>query len=543
MICSGRDRIETPLKLLSTRTKALLLGGFLVLTVGSGAISSEATLPTDASSCEALKGGSFAQLQDAPTSVTVSRLADTTDEVSGSCVVEGYVAPNIRFKLRLPGESEWNGRFVSLGPGGYGGEVDLRAVDCKGLVRRGYACITQDTGHTGTSSDATWAYNNLQAEFDYGIRAAHVSSLAGKAITERYYGRPQRFAYFVGCSGGGKQALVQAHRFPWDFDGMIALEPSNTTATGIVLLWNALATHDHHGNPIFTPAARDVLHEGVVEQCDANDGLVDGIIGGDPRTCEFDVAELQCKLGQTSGCLSQVQVDAAKKVYSGPVTSDGKQLYFPAMPGSEKGVYFSGGREGIDYKKVYWQYMGFLPDPGPSWEPAHFDFDADYKRTGMMDSILVASDNPDLRRLKDSGNKLMIIQGWEDAGLPGPLVTLDYYEMVERAMGGREITQQFVRLFMIPGRSHCHSGDGATSADYLSYMERWIEEGQAPDVIIGAHYEDAKYERGQTLEPPRDIDTAKFTRPHYPYPLHAEYKGTGNPNDYRNFRPVDPESR
>jgi feruloyl esterase len=341
----------------------------------------------------------------------------------------------------------------------------------------------------------------------------------------------------MGCSGGGKQALVQAQRYPWNYDGIIAVEPSNPTITGVVQLWNALATHDADGNPLFTPTDLKVLHEGAIAQCDAHDGLEDGIIG-DPRTCNFDPAVLTCKSGEGSGCLSPVQIAAAKKVYGGPVTSKGQKIYFPASPGGEMGSFFTGGPSGIDYKRTWWQYMGFTPDPGPSWKPTDFDFDNDYKRSYMMDAILVASDNPDLRKLRAEGHKLMIIQGWEDSGLPGPRVTADYYELVERVMGGRAATQESVRLFMIPGRSHCRAGVGAAAIDMLSHMEAWVEKGQAPDMVIGAHAEGDK--TADFIRLPTDLASSKFTRPHYPYPLRYKYKGTGDPNDYRNFISVEP---
>ncbi len=502
-----------------------------------------AELVETAAACAALRDVDFTGITDAPTQVIAARMAPAAGEVRAHCVIEGYVAPNVGFRLRLPAGVDWNGKFSQMAPGGYGGSLEVMTAWCDDALRRGFACITQNTGHTGVGFDATWAYNNLQAEFDYGIRAAHVATLAGKAITERFYGAGPKFSYFMGCSGGGKQALVQAQRFPWNYDGVIAVEPSNPTVTGVVQLWNALATHDAAGQPLFTTADLQLLHDGAVDQCDALDGLEDGIIGGDPRRCAFDPGVLTCRAGQTAGCLSAVQVAAAKKVYGGPVTSTGKKLYFPALPGGEMGPYFTGGRTGLQYKSMWWQYMGLTPDPGPNWKATDFDFDNDYKRGYMMDAVLVASDNPDLRKLRAEGNKLMIIQGWEDGGLPGPFVTLDYYEMVEKLMGGRDATQDFVRLFMIPGRSHCAEGVGAAAIDALGAMEAWVERGRAPDMLVGAHVVVAgPYNpyRGGFLSLPKDLSTAPFTRPHYPYPLEARYKGAGDPNDYRNFESVEP---
>ena len=509
--------------------------------------------------CEALPTTDFTAIQDAPTQVTAARVVDAAGDVPAHCRVEGYVSPNVGIVLRLPGSSDWNGNFLEASLGGYGGSTEQMAPWCDEALRRGYACISHDTGHTGWNIRASWAYNNLQAEFDYGIRGHHVAALAGKAITEHYYGRAPEFSYHVGCSGGGKQGMVEAQRFPWNFDGILAMEPSSVTASGVLLLWNALVTHDEDGNRLFTPADRDVLHEGALAACDADDGLEDGIIGGDPRTCAFDPAELTCEPGQRSGCLSPVQVEAARKVYSGPVTSEGEKVsryfpWYPATPGSEKGTFFMGTNPtgdsapmDLEYKTSWWRFMGFNPDPGPSWTSADFDFDHDYKRTAMMDAVVNGYNNPDLRNLKAAGGKLMVIQGWDDDGLPGPRVSVDYYEMAEKIMGGRASTQESVRLFMIPGRSHCSGGVGAASGDFLSYLEAWVEEGQAPDMIVGYHAEgmtSVQPEGTTSVQANSSVpDRYDFTRPHYPYPLQARYKGSGDPNDYRSFEPVEPRRR
>ena len=521
--------------------------GIVGLHVGS--LDVEAAVQTTAAKeCETLIERDFTGIQDAPTQVTEARTVAASGQVRTHCRLEGYVAPNVEFVLQLPAASEWNGKFIQMSPGGYGGSTEVYTVGwCRDAMRRGYACLTHDTGHTGLSSKASWAYNNLQAEFDYGIRGHYVAALAGKALTEHYYGSAPEYSYHFGCSGGGKQGLVEAQRFPWMFDGIIALEPSNATATGVVVLWNALATHDEDGNPLFTDVDLDVLHNGAIAACDADDGLEDGIIGGDPRTCEFDPGDLLCRRNRNSGCLSQEQVEAARNVYEGPVTSDGEKLskyfpWYPALPGSEKGGYFS---RDLDYKTQYWQFMGFKPDPGPAWKWSDFDFDHDYKRTGLMDAVVNGSSNPDLRNFKAAGGKLMIIQGWEDSGLPGPQVSLDYYEMAERILGGRAATQESVRLFMIPGRSHCIAGAGAADADFLSYLEDWVEEDRPPDVIIGSHVEPAVslYDWPELINALEDPDRIRFTRPHYVYPLWARYRGSGDPDDYRNFEPVDPERR
>ena len=280
--------------------------------VGAGSSLSAAT-PPGADDCEALPAMDFTSIQDAPTQATATRMVEATGEVPAHCRMDGYVTPNVRIVLDLPNSASWNGKYLQASPGGQGGSTEQEAGWCDEALRRGYACLTHDTGHFGMTRRSSWAYNNLQAELDYGIRGHHVAALAGKAITEHYYGRAPAFSYHVGCSAGGKQGMVQASRFPWNFDGILAQEPANVTAVGVMILWNALASYDADGQPLFTPADLDVLHAGAIAACDADDGLEDGIIGGDPRTCQFDPADLACASGQTSGCLSPVQVEAARR--------------------------------------------------------------------------------------------------------------------------------------------------------------------------------------------------------------------------------------
>ena len=513
------------------RTIITVCLGFTALSTG--------TAHAAASACDLLPEKDFTSIIDAPTQVTEARRVAASGEVPAHCLVLGYVTPNVGVRLHLPDSDVWNGNFLEASLGGYGGSTLAMVPWCEEAMRRGYACLTHDTGHSGWNLRASWAYNNLQAEFDYGIRGHHVAALAGKAIIEDYYSSPPEYSYHVGCSGGGKQGMTAANRHPWTFDGILALEPSNTTATSVVIHWNALVTHDADGKLIFSDKDLDVLHKGALAACDADDGLEDGIIGGDPRNCSFDPATVACKAGQTSGCLTAEQVEAARKVYEGPVTSDGEKLskyfpWYPALPGSEKGEYFT---RFLEYKTTWWRFMGFNPDPGPSWTASDFDFDSDYKRTGTQDAIVNGYSNPDLRNFHEAGGKLMVVQGWEDSGLPGPRVAVDFYEMAERIIGDRKATQEFFRLFMIPGRSHCYRGVGAVNGDFLSYLEDWVENDEAPDMMIGYHADGVSSVEANT-EVPKAYD---FSRPHYPYPLWAKYKGTGDPDDYRSFEPAGPE--
>lgn len=517
----------------------------LVVTALSIWQSAYAETSPPAMTCRELGRADFSATQDAPTQIVEAREVSAAADGPAHCLVQGYVAPQVGIALTLP-TSVWNGKLLEIGQGSLGGQ--LPAERCNDSLRRGYACVTSDTGHRG--SGAIWALNNLQAEVDYAFRAPYVAALAAKAIARRYYGKDPVRSYFMGCSGGGRQAMMMAQRFPWTFDGIVAVDPSiNLAKSFIKLAWDLQAS-GQFGTPRFSTADVDVLRRGVLQQCDALDGLKDGIIGN-PLRCKFEPAQLSCKAGQVAGCLSAIQVDAAKAIYGGPVTSRGEPIHFPFMPGAEQvgsspfpdaksHVYRR--EQAIGFINDVFRYVMFSPDPGASWTAERLDFDTDFKRTGVLD-VLTAADHPDLRKFKAAGAKLIVSQGWNDSGSALPLLSIDYYRNVEKLMGGREQTQDFYRLFMMPGRAHCGGGDGANAVDYLTYLEAWVEQNSAPDVMIAARVDAeysaiANYMAWMTL--PKDPSSLQLTRPIYPYPLEARYKGKGDPNSYLSFEPVEP---
>lgn len=500
----------------------------------------QADTGNDASTqCEALKNVDFSQLQDAPTQITEAEWVEASDDLQAYCRARGYVTPNVGIEILLP-TSNWNGKFLEIGCGGSCGVLVSSPPfrGCDRALRKGYVCIASDMGHQGGGE--LWGYNNLQAEIDFGFRATHVTALAGKAITEYFYGNAAAKSYFMGCSTGGRQGLIEAQRFPWDFDGIVAGAPAiNLSATRSNLLWASLAVQGNDGKPIFQPTDLRLLHEAALAKCDIDDGVKDGVIGN-PPACQFDPATLICRAGATNRCLSKEQAEAARKIYSGPTTSTGKQIYTRGpMPGTELGFGYAWAGSFVRDK---FRYLQFMPDPGPGWQPQDFDFDRDYKRLGMIEAISAGTD-PDLRRFKANGGKLILYHGWADGDIV-PSKTVDYYETVERTMGGRAPTREFLRFFMIPGMAHCGGGAGANDFDFLSYLEAWVEKGQAPDVIIGAHVDFDKFlatgDSADWEKFARDPENRIFTRPVYLYPAYAKYKGKGDSNDAANFRPIQP---
>jgi feruloyl esterase len=283
-----------------------------------------------------------------------------------------------------------------------------------------------------------------------------------------------------------------------------------------------------------------------------DDGVRDGLISN-PFGCRFDPGVLACKAGESRGCLNSAQIAAARNIYAGPHTTAGVPISTRGVfPGSE--MDWGTDADASGEVSQFFKYLLYRPAAGVSWRIQDFDFDHDYQRLGL--GAMYTDSNPDLRRFKAAGAKLLVAQGGYD-GLEIPGAIFDYYESVERTMGGRSATMDFFRLFLVPGMRHCSAGDGAFAVDYLRYLEAWVEQGRAPELMVGAHV-DTDYLLKQTSEEdgsprdrvwtaafhlayPLDADVpVTFTRPFYPYPAYAKYTGKGDSKDARNFVPVIP---
>jgi hypothetical protein len=483
------------------------------------------------SRCEALRVADMTHDPAVPIRISApfTRFVDAAGDVPAYCQVSGYIAPNVGFEIRLPA-SGWNGKLLEIGCGGDCGFIQAGA--CRGPLQRGYACIATDTGHRGQGG--LWALDDIQAQIDFAYRAVHVVALAGKRIVEQHYGSPPKHSYFFGCSTGGRQGLIEAQRFPHDFDGIIAGAPWIADSDSAMnALWAARSLRGDDGKPLLTPAEMRAVHDAVVAACDSDDGVKDGIIG-DPRRCTFDPASLLCAEQREAPCISARQADAIRRVYDGPADSRGKRLYpSGAARGSERNWIDDGSGSGYiradgspgeseEWATSFFRFM-VIPPSGASWKPADFDFDRDPVRfASSTQEPLLNATNPDLRRFRNAGGKLIVYQGWNDESTI-PAMTIDYYETVEKTMGGRAATQSFFRLFMVPGMNHCGAGDGAFAVDYLSALEAWVERGLAPDVLAGAHPKTLEDTDTTTYAPilrrfplaPADV---LFSRPIYPYP-------------------------
>lgn len=469
---------------------------------GTGAPAGDASL-----ACAALKDQDFSLLKDAPSLLVSTKPQAATAEMPALCLVNGRIAPTIGFRMWLP-MGTWNGKFAQTGCGGRCG--DILDDGCQIVVARGYACLAADMGHKGTFYDDLWAIDNVQGDIDFGFRSTHVANIAGKAVTAAFYGKKPRFSYYFGASTGGRQGLVSAQRFPEDFDGIIAGEPAMGTPgtlrpeTGPALR-DSVAALNPHGKPLLTPAEVGMVHDAAVARCDMDDNARDGFIS-DPRRCGFKPAQLLCTGEKTATCLDPAQVKALTRVYANG-----------AMPGSEKG--WIGAYIGPDGTPG--RYLWGMKNP--------------YKYPYAW--IFHDATNPDLRPFKVRGGKLILYQGWADeATYPGNPPA--YYETVERLIGGRAQTQDFFRLFMIPGENHIPQvGGGAETVDYLSYLEGWVERGEAPDVLLAQRMKTlARFAGPVTYAAYLTPDNVAFSRPVYPYPVQARYSGKGDVNDAANWR-------
>jgi feruloyl esterase len=446
-------------------------------------------------------------------------------EMPEFCRVVGMSKPAIRFEVWLPVEI-WNGKFQGVGNGGTAGFISYGTMAA--ALRRGYATASTDTGHVnhpyGNGFDSTWAEGRPDLIADFGYRALHVTTVNAKAIVAAFYKRAATHSYYVGCSKGGGQGLMEAQRFPEDYDGLLVGDPAYdwTHHYAGAHLWYSIATLKDPES--YIPASKvSILAAAVNKACDAKDGVLDGVVS-DPLACKFDPAALECKAGEdTAECFTEKQVEAVKKIWGGAHDSAGKLIYPVLLPGGEGGP---GGWANwvtgdAPFESVHWKAAdGFFKDmvfDDPNFNLMDFNYDTDMAATVAKVGSMLDAVNPDLRPLERRGGKMILYHGWSDPDI-SPLKTIDYYDEVEKTVG--PTTSDFVRLFMVPGMQHCGGGPGATTFDGLTALERWVEGGERPESILATKIVDGAVEE---------------TRPLCAYPKAAVYLGKGNTTDAGNF--------
>ncbi|HEY3990592.1 MAG TPA: tannase/feruloyl esterase family alpha/beta hydrolase [Acidobacteriaceae bacterium] len=453
---------------------------------------------------------------------------------------------NIRIEVWLPAEN-WNHRFQALGNGGFAGEIDFeglaRALDSNN------ATAGTDTGHFADGIDARWALHHPEKITDFGWRGIHQMTQQAKAVIAAYYSAPAQHSYFTACSDGGREALMEAQRFPADYDGILAGAPAynwTTLLTSAAIGMQGLLADDAS----YIPAA-DVpfIHRAIVAQCakrsDKHDGMKDGIIA-DPPACHFSPATLACKSSHTEGCLTAPQVKALNAILSEHKAGDttipailpaGGELDPNGWPswitGSERGKSAMAG-----FGTGYFANMVYSD---PHWDFRTFDPVAGLAAAREKTSQPLDATDPDLSAFRNRGGKLILYHGWADAAI-SPIYTIHYYEAVEQKLGNDE-TASFTRLYLMPGVKHCAGGPGPDAIgqfglpglkesnagnNVIHALEDWVEDGKAPGAITATKYAEL---------PNHHADPHKIlmTRPLCPYPQQAHYKGKGSSMEAASF--------
>ena len=445
------------------------------------------------------------------------RLDGVIDRRTGT----GGVAYGIGFAVALP--EVWNGRFLLQGGGGLNGSVQppfgASAAGGDPALARGFAVASTDTGHEGRGGFDAAFMQDQQASLDFAYTAIGRAAEIGKRITAQYYGKPPDRSYFAGCSTGGREAMLMAERYPTYFDGIVAGSPAmRTNFSGIGDRWvaatlNEVAPKNEQGIPITRNALSDgdkkTVIDGLLNACDAADGLKDGMVFN-WQACRFDPKTLVCSGAKKDGCLSMNQAAALEKAFAGPKDSKGRQVY-PGFP-YDTGIVSTQGIPGLLH--------GGANPVGPAFTEIGMDVDGAVERA-MSDpaaSVAETSRWTNLNTFSGHGGKLIFWHGLSDPWF-SPLDTVDYYERMTKANGGPDQVRNWSRLFLSPGMGHCGGGPAALDTfDALSAIVRWVEENHAPDSLTST---------GRAF-PGR-------SRPLCAYPLHAQYKGQGNPEDAANF--------
>lgn len=534
---------------------ALLLAVSAV-SVSSNSLAQSATLE-QTQACEALT-------QVRNLTITEAGVRDNDQSDSDYCYVRGIISPAIHFHAQLPLIGNWNGRFLQWGDGGKDGDLDF----ANHRVAEGYAVTNSNTGHdSGTEPGSAFGYNNRQAEIDFGYRAVHLTVMAGKTLVNSYYNRAPDYSYFEGCSTGGRQGLMEAQRYPNDFDGIVAGAPVNYyQAMNAAGTWNLqrMFKDNFAGNLAIDSngdGQRDsvelvrILNDAVLQKCDVNDGIRDGVINN-PLACDFDpsvdLSDRMCPSSSNgTACFNQAQIQTIADFYSGPYDSNGTIIYPGKTKGSELdwiGLFVPSASNGMAPGMLrgpagdHVNYLFYENDPGvtipnlndPNYTPRRdgmnpefhwIDFSVDDFSNGeaeLMSSIMDATD-PDLSSfLKSRGGKLIVYHGLSDA-LSVATATVNYFsDMVDTTFAGNfSDANDSTRLFLAPGMGHCGGGPGPNSWDKLTPLVDWVENGVAPETLTATHSTDGVVDN---------------ERPLCTFPQQARYSGpAGGENDSENW--------
>jgi feruloyl esterase len=422
---------------------------------------------------------------------------------------------DIKVEVLLP--DTWNHKLFALGGGGFDGALNPGGAALLGKsARDGYATVATDVGHKAGAPLESWVHKQPEKVVDFGHRGNHLAAVVAKQIVAAYYGDRPKHAYFFGCSNGGRDGLSEATHYPEDYDGIIAGSPAQRYLEVLTqMAWNYRAIHGPGGAPQLESKLA-LINEAVMRQCDALDGLKDGLLEN-PLVCRFDPKVLQCKGADGPGCLTGAEVAAVRKIYGGTQLRSGAVVNKGPEPGSELTGDGWGGwitpARAADFPQDFYRWLVF---DDPSWKFEMFDLDRDYAVARKRVAPIVDPDSGDLRAFARRGGRLIIYQGWNDPGIT-PGATLGYFDRVGRHLGPSR--DDHVRLFMVPGMFHCANGPGATQFDMQPALEAWVEQGKAPERVVAV----------------KPGATPAFSRPLCAWPKTAHYNGSGSTRDAANF--------
>lgn len=498
----------------------------LALVVGVARLLATAGQSTPTRACDAALAGvsipaaTVLSASAVPAGALTPAFQSMPVNVPAVCQVVGYVTPSadsrINFELWIPAVG-WNGKLLVFGNGGYSSALGYAEMAAN--VRRGYAVLGGDTGHTG--ADLRFAIGHPEKITDWGTRSVGEIAKAARPLVERLEGRLPARTYFSGCSTGGHQGYSAVQHYPDIFDGVVAGAPGNNRTRLNVAFLDRYRKNRRPGDDsgaVILPATKlPAIASAVVRSCDATDGLVDGIVD-DPRQCRFDTASLLCADGRDDAtCLTPPQKKVLDDFHTDIVNPRTGELIYPAFPvGSEGGFnQYWGTTEPT--RADYWRHWVFAGKPFDWWT---FDYDAHVAEADRVLGARVDQVSTDLSAFKRRGGRLIVYNGWNDP-VVNALDTIRYYEQVRQRQGGQAATDEFMRLFLVPGMGHCGGGTGTASFDMIDALDAWVDRGVAPNAVVAAR------QAGGTVN---------RTRPLCPYPQVARYVGAGSIDDASSFR-------
>ena len=458
-----------------------------------------------------------------------------TTQIGQYCDVIGYVAPQNKFELKLPLPGDWNQNFFFRACGGFCGYLEGKL--CNSALARGYASATGNGGHdSALGFDGIWAANAPELQEDFGWRSNHIVTLVAKAITTYFYGKAIKYSYMAGNSKGGQAVLLEAQRFPEDFDGLLPSAPvyEYTARNTIAAAWFAQAVSDGHGGSVLNAAAVQAIHKSVLDHCGAQAGVEEGLVT-DPPSCEWRPQMIACTSGSSGpDCLNPKQSAAVKRLMSPATNSKGEVLYaYPYLPGTETqwggwnyaGVPSPGYPPRFANMDLPGQYLKYLVDEKmrEKGDALSFDFDRDPASLDRARRTYDAT-SVDLRAFKARGGKILMWHGWADGSIMATS-SIGYYEGVMKFMGDRKQTEDFFRLFLVPGVHHGGGGPGLTDFDALTALENWVEKGEVPEKLIACRSANSVVDR---------------CRPVFPHPILAHYSGKGDAKKAESYMTFDP---